>query len=209
MDLLLTFIDWVLHVEKHLLVFIDNYGTWVYALLFLIIFCETGLVFMPFLPGDSLLFVVGVLCGSGHMSLEIVCPLLIAAAFIGDNTNYWIGRKFGLTKLNRLIKPTHLQKAESFYQKHGGKTVLLARFAPIVRTIAPFVAGLGKMPYNRFMAFSIAGGILWVGCLTILGYYFGGLPWIRDNLTVVGIVIVLLSLLPAMITALHSRFFRS
>jgi membrane-associated protein len=206
MDLLAAFIDLVLHLDTHLLALTQEYGIWVYAILFLIIYCETGLVVMPFLPGDSLLFVAGALCGLGALQLELLAPLLMLAAFGGDNTNYWIGRLVGIRLLHRangLIKREHIDKTHVFYEKHGGKTVLFARFLPIIRTFAPFVAGIGLMRYRLFVLFSALGSLLWIGSLTVAGYFFGNIPVIKDNLTLMIVGIIVISLLPAI-----SEFFR-
>ena len=200
MDLLATFIDIVLHLDAHLLALTQEYGILVYAILFLIIYCETGLIVMPFLPGDSLLFVAGALCGLGALQLEWLAPLLMLAAFGGDNTNYWIGRLIGvrlLKRTNGLIKREHIDKTHAFYEKHGGKTILFARFLPIVRTFAPFVAGIGLMNYRLFVLFGALGSFAWIGSLTVAGYFFGNIPIIKDNLTLMILGIVVISLLPA------------
>jgi len=199
-DLIATFIDIVLHLDAHLLALTHEYGVWVYAILFLIIYCETGLVVTPFLPGDSLLFVAGALCGLGALQLEWLAPLLVLAAFSGDNTNYWIGRLVGVRLLRRatgLIKREHIDKTHAFYEKHGGKTILFARFLPIVRTFAPFVAGIGLMNYRLFVLFSALGALIWIGSLTVAGYFFGNIPIIKDNLTLMIVGIIVISLLPA------------
>lgn len=200
MDLLTAFIDIVLHLDAHLLALTQQYGVWVYAILFLIIYCETGLVVAPFLPGDSLLFVAGALCGLGALRLEWLLPLLMLAAFSGDNTNYWIGRLIGmrlLKRTNRLIKREHIDKTHAFYEKHGGKTILFARFLPIVRTFAPFVAGVGLMRYRLFILFSALGSLAWIGSLTVAGYFFGNIPVIKNNLTLMILGIIVISFLPA------------
>lgn len=200
MEFLAWFIDVVLHLDAHLLALTQQYGVWVYAILFLIVYCETGLVVAPFLPGDSLLFVAGALCGMGALQLELLAPLLMLAAFGGDNTNYWIGRLVGIPLLKRatgLIKREHLDKTHAFYEKHGGKTIIFARFLPIVRTFAPFVAGIGLMRYRLFVLFSLLGSVLWIGSLTVAGYFFGNIPIVKDNLTAIILGIIVLSLLPA------------
>ena len=200
MELLAAFIDIVLHLDAHLLALTREYGVWVYAILFLIIYCETGLVVTPFLPGDSLLFVAGALCGLGALQLEWLAPLLVLAAFSGDNTNYWIGRLIGvrlLKRTNGLIKREHIGKTHAFYEKHGGKTILFARFLPIVRTFAPFVAGIGLMNYRLFVLFSALGALIWIGSLTVGGYFFGNIPIVKDNLTLMIVGIIVISLLPA------------
>lgn len=209
MEIFATFLDVVLHLDVQLLALTQQYGVWVYAILFLIIFSETGLVIAPFLPGDSLLFVAGALCGMGALQLELLAPLLMLAAFSGDNTNYWIGRLIGLRMIQRLdgrlIKREHLEKTHAFYEKHGGKTILLARFLPIVRTFAPFVAGIGIMNYRLFMMFSAAGSIMWVGSLTLTGYFFGNIPVVKNNLTLIIIGIIVVSLLPALFELVRHR----
>jgi membrane-associated protein len=201
LELISGFIDIILHLDSHLLALTQEYGVWIYAILFLIIFCETGLVIAPFLPGDSLLFVAGALCGMGAMQLEILIPLLILAAFFGDNTNYWIGRLLGLRLLkrsDRLIKREHLDKTHIFYEKHGGKMIIFARFLPIIRTFAPFVAGIGLMRYRLFVLFSALGSVLWIGSLTVAGYFFGNIPVVKNNLTLIILGIIVISLLPAL-----------
>ena len=208
MDLLAAFIDIVLHLDAHLLALTREYGVWVYAILFLIIYCETGLVVTPFLPGDSLLFVAGALCGLGALRLEWLAPLLMLAAFSGDNTNYWIGRLIGMRLLKRtngLIKREHIDKTHAFYEKHGGKTILFARFLPIVRTFAPFVAGIGLMRYRLFMLFSALGSLAWIGSLTVAGYFFGNIPVIKNNLTLMILGIIVISFLPAILEFIRHR----
>ncbi|MCR4303292.1 MAG: DedA family protein [Gallionella sp.] len=202
MDLLTAFVDLVLHLDTHLLKLTVDYGVWVYAILFLIIYCETGLVVTPFLPGDSLLFVAGALCGMGALQLELLVPLLVLAAFAGDNTNYWIGRLIGIPLLKRangLIKREHLDKTHAFYEKHGGKTIIFARFLPIIRTFAPFVAGIGLMRYRLFMMFSALGSVMWIASLTVSGYLFGNIPVVKNNLTLIILGIIVISLLPALL----------
>lgn len=202
MELLSFLLDFVLHLDTHLLELVQQYGVWVYGILFLIIFCETGLVVTPFLPGDSLLFVAGMLCGMDALQLQWLLPLLMLAAFAGDNTNFWIGRLVGGKLLHhadsRWLKREHLDKTHAFYEKHGGKTILFARFLPIVRTFAPFVAGVGAMRYRVFVLFSAFGSVCWIGSMTLLGYLFGDIPFIKNNLTAMVLVIVLISFLPAL-----------
>ena len=201
--------DIVLHLDTYLLALTQQYGMWVYAILFLIIFSETGLVIAPFLPGDSLLFVAGALCGMGALQLELLAPLLILAAFSGDNTNYWIGRLIGTRLLGRtnakLIKREHLAKTHAFYERHGGKTIIFARFFPIIRTFAPFVAGVGLMHYRLFVIFSALGSFLWITSLTVAGYFFGNIPVVKDNLTLIILGIIAISLLPAFIEIIRHR----
>ena len=209
MEILTGFIDIVLHLDVHLQRLVADYGTWIYLILFLIIFCETGLVVTPFLPGDSLLFVAGTVAAGGAMDVHTLFLVLAAASFSGDNTNYWIGRYIGPRIFTRkgslLFNPAHLERTSRFYEKYGGKTVLIARFVPIVRTFAPFVAGIGRMAYARFLAYSFAGAILWIGSLTYAGYFFGNLPIVRDNLSIVIIAIVVISIMPGVIEFLRSR----
>ena len=191
----------ILHLDTHLLALVQQYGGWVYGILFLIIFSETGLVIAPFLPGDSLLFVAGALCGMGALQLQWLIPLLMLAAFSGDNCNYWIGRMAGLSLIKRLggslIRPEHLEKTHAFYEKHGGKTILFARFLPIIRTFAPFVAGIGMMRYRQFVLFSALGSLLWITGLSVAGFLFGNIPVVKNNLTLIILGIIIVSLLPA------------
>jgi membrane-associated protein len=199
--MLATFIDLILHLDVHLQLLTQEYGIWVYGILFLIIFCETGLVVAPFLPGDSLLFVAGALCGTGALQIELLAPLLMLAAFSGDNTNYWIGRLIGkrlVARSNgRWLKHEHLEKTHAFYEKHGGKTILFARFLPIVRTFAPFVAGIGEMSYRFFLTFSALGSVAWIGFFTLCGLFFGNIPAVKDNLMLIILGIIAISFLPA------------
>ena len=209
MEFLAAFIDIVLHLDKHLQVLIQNYGVWIYAILFLIIFCETGLVVMPFLPGDSLLFVVGALAAAGGMDIAIVMLVLISAALCGDNVNYFFGRWAGPRVFQlreaRWLNHRHLERSQAFYARHGGKTIVMARFVPIVRTFAPFVAGIGRMFYPRFLAFSVGGAILWVVSLCLAGYYFGNIPIVKKNLTAVIMGIIILSVLPVALSWWNTR----
>jgi membrane-associated protein len=197
--------DLAVHLDRHLAAFVAQHGAWVYGLLFLIVFCETGLVVTPFLPGDSLLFVVGTLAAAGGMDIGLVMAVLVAAALCGDNVNYWVGRWAGKHVVARFVNPAHLQRTHDFYARHGGKTIIIARFVPIVRTYVPFVAGLGTMPYGRYLAFCVAGALLWVGSLCLGGYFFGSIPVVRSNLTLVIMGIVLLSISPGIIAWLRAR----
>jgi len=203
LELLTTFIDIVLHLDQHLIWLIQNYGAWVYLILFLIIFCETGLVVMPFLPGDSLLFVAGALAANGAMEVQWLAALLMLASFSGDNTNYWIGRYFGPRIFSRtdsrLLNRSHLEKTNRFYEKHGGKTIIFARFLPIVRTFAPFVAGMGRMVYPRFMAYSAFGSFCWISFFVFGGYFFGNVPVVKENLTFFILGIIVISILPGIV----------
>jgi membrane-associated protein len=188
---------------------VQDYGVWVYAILFAIIFAETGLVFAPFLPGDSLLFVAGALCGLDALQLHWLMPLLMLAAFSGDNTNYCVGRLIGMRVFQRfegrLLKREHLDKTHSFYEKHGGKTILFARFMPIIRTFAPFVAGIALMRYRLFVLYSAAGSIGWIGSLTLAGFFFGNIPVVKNNLTLIILGVIFLSFLPAMIQYIQHK----
>jgi membrane-associated protein len=189
MDLIAFGLDFILHVDRHLAEFVSAYGNWVYALLFLIIFVETGVVVMPFLPGDSLLFVVGALCGLGLMSLPVVMLLLTVAAILGDQTNYSIGRYFGPKVFgwqnSRWFNRNAFDRTHAFYEQYGGITIVLARFMPFLRTFAPFVAGVAEMTRSKFTAYNVGGAILWVGGLTLAGYLFGNLPWVQKNLSMI------------------------
>ena len=209
MELITGFIDVVLHLDRHLQGLVANYGVWVYLILFAIIYCETGLVVTPFLPGDSLLFVAGAVAAAGAIDVHTLLAVLVLASFSGDNTNYWIGRFVGPRLFrrsgSRVLNPAHLERTQQFYEKHGGKTVVIARFVPIVRTFAPFVAGMGRMIYPRFLSYSFAGSVLWIGSLIYAGYYFGNLPFVRQNLSFVIIGIVVLSLMPGVVEFLRSR----
>jgi membrane-associated protein len=200
MELVAALWDFIVNLDAHLAAFIARHGAWVYGLLFLIVFCETGLVVTPFLPGDSLLFVVGTLAAAGGMDIGLVMALLIAAALCGDNVNYGIGRWAGPRVFRyenaRWLDRRHLERTHAFYERHGGKTIIIARFVPIVRTYVPFVAGVGAMPYARFLAFSVAGALLWVVSLTQAGYWFGNIPAVKDNLAAVIVLIVAISVLP-------------
>ena len=186
MDLVAFLIDFILHVDKHLFDFVQAYGAWVYALLFLIIFVETGVVVMPFLPGDSLLFVVGALCGAGMMNFPLTVALLTAAAILGNQSNYAIGRFFGPRVFqwenSRWFNKRAFDQAHAFYERYGGVTIVLARFMPFLRTFAPFVAGVAQMTRSKFTFYDVTGGALWVGGITTAGYLFGNLPWVKENL---------------------------
>jgi membrane-associated protein len=209
METLAVLWDLAVHLDRHLAAFVAQHGTWVYALLFAIVFCETGLVVTPFLPGDSLLFVTGALAAAGGMDIALVMTVLVLAALSGDNVNYWIGRWSGPRvfhyKESRWFNPKHLERTHAFYEKHGGQTIILARFVPIVRTYVPFVAGIGAMPYLRFLSFSIAGAVIWVVSLCSVGYFFGNLPVVKNHLTLVILGIVLLSISPGIIAWLRHR----
>jgi len=209
MELVAFFWDFLVHLDRHLATLLQQYGTWIYALLFLIVFCETGLVVTPFLPGDSLLFVAGTLWAAAGMYARALGITFIAAALCGDNVNYWIGRYLGPKvfrwERSRFFNRTALDYTRAFYAKHGGKTIVIARFVPIVRTFAPFVAGVGRMGYARFLAFSVGGAVLWVGLLVTAGYLFGNVPLVKNNLTIVIFAIILLSVSPIAIEYLRAR----
>ena len=199
------FIDFVLHIDKHLAEIVTNYQSWTYAILFVIIFCETGLVVTPFLPGDSLLFAAGAVAAMDGNPLNIyfLVPLTLLAAFIGDNTNYGIGRFLGTKvyeKDYKLIKRKYLDETHAFYEKHGGKTLVIARFMPIIRTFAPFVAGVGTMRYRRFLMFCIIGNLLWVNLFSFAGYYFGNIPMVKKNFSLVVLAIIFVSFIPPVYT---------
>ena len=209
MDLIRQLIDFVLHVDVHLNDLILTYGMWTYAILFAIIFCETGLVVTPVLPGDSLLFAAGAFAAAGSLDAVWLFILLSTAAIVGNVVNYWIGYLVGpgiLQKRNtRLLNREYLDRTHKFYEKHGGKTIVIARFIPIIRTFAPFVAGIGFMSYGRFMLFNVAAGIGWVGTFVFGGYYFGNLPTVKNNFTLVIAAIIVLSILPVVIEYLRHR----
>jgi membrane-associated protein len=212
MDFLLTAFDYFLHVDRHLNEFATEYGGWIYALLFLIVFLETGVVVTPFLPGDSLLFAAGALAAAGVIDVVGMLSLLTAAAILGDNTNYWIGRSVGprvFTEHSRWLKREHLLRTQRFYEVHGGKAVILARFVPIVRTFAPFVAGVGRMRYPRFLAFDVAGGLLWVWGFGLLGYFTGAIPFVKENFGLVTIAVILISVVPLGIELWRARVQRA
>ncbi len=205
-------LDLILHLDVYLDLLVNNYGPWIYAILFLVIFCETGLVVMPFLPGDSLLFIAGAVAAGGGMDPVLLGGLLMVAAILGDSTNYVIGRTAGERLFrnpnSKIFRRDYLQQTHDFYERHGGKTVTLARFLPILRTFAPFVAGIARMYYPRFLGFSVAGTILWVGGLVTLGYFFGNVPFIKTNLSLMIVVIIFVSLVPMIIGLVRSRMNR-
>lgn len=211
MDFIKTFIDYFLHLDDNLKIILENYGTWTYAILFLIIFVETGLVIMPFLPGDSLLFVAGSFAALGNFNIGLLILLLIIAAVLGDNTNYFIGKYLGNHAIKwkfrgkPMVSPKYIEKTEKFYEKYGVKTIILARFVPIVRTFAPFVAGVGEMKYSKFLPFDILGGILWVGIATLAGYWFGQMEVVKENFELVVIGIIFISILPIIIEVVKNK----
>lgn len=206
MDLIAQFIDVILHLDRHLALLVENYGVWIYAILFLIVFSETGLVVTPFLPGDSLLFVAGTLAAVGDMDVRILIVLLIAAAILGDTVNYAVGKWSGTRLLaSRWIKGDHIARTHAFFERHGGKTIVLARFVPIVRTFAPFVAGLGAMSYRRFLAYNVGGAVAWVVIFVGGGYWFGNLPIVKQNLSLILLGIIVLSVAPLAWEIVRSR----
>lgn len=199
MEIITFFIDFIIHLDEHLNQIVSTYGTWAYAILFLIIFLETGVVVTPFLPGDSLLFAAGAIASLGALNPFLLWALVFTAAVIGDGVNYTIGNKIGeriLARNTRLIKREHIDKTEAFYEKHGGKTIVLARFIPIIRTFAPFVAGIGRMQYRRFAVYNVLGAFLWTALFISLGYYFGNLPVVKDNFSIVIFGIIFVSFIP-------------
>ncbi|MDR3631587.1 MAG: DedA family protein [Desulfocapsaceae bacterium] len=202
-------VNFILHLDVHLVEIFQQYGTLTYAILFLIVFCETGLVVTPFLPGDSLLFAAGALAAGSALDIKILLVALFIAPLLGDQVNYWLGRLVGsklpFSEDARILKKQYLDKTHSYYEKFGGKTVIIARFVPIVRTFAPFVAGIGRMHYLKFISFSIAGALLWVGSFLLGGYYFGNIPFIKKNFTITIMVIILISLLPGLIEYMRHR----
>jgi membrane-associated protein len=201
-------IDFILHIDVHLATIVSQYGGWTYGILFLIIFCETGLVVTPFLPGDSLLFATGALAAATDLNIIILFVLLTAAAILGDAVNYWVGKTVGEKLFDgriRYLRREHLDRTHAFYEKYGGKTIVIARFVPIVRTFAPFVAGMGSMSYGKFAAYNVGGAILWIGSLLLAGFLFGNLPIVRDNFGLVIIAIIILSILPAVIEIVRGR----
>ncbi|WP_286953957.1 MULTISPECIES: DedA family protein [unclassified Pseudomonas] len=206
-------LDLILHLDAYLDLLVANYGPWIYAILFTVIFCETGLVVMPFLPGDSLLFIAGAVAAGGGMDPVLLAGLLMVAAILGDSTNYVIGRTAGERLFNnpysKIFRRDYLQRTHEFYERHGGKTVTLARFLPILRTFAPFVAGIAHMHYPRFLAFSVAGTLLWVGGLVTLGYFFGNVPFIKQHLSLMVLGIIFLSLVPMILGLLRGRLSRA
>lgn len=214
MDNIYFIIDFILHLDKHLTELVAAYGVFVYVILFLIVFCETGLVVTPFLPGDSLLFVAGSLAAveGGVMNVHFLVAILLAAAILGDTVNYTIGRKFGMKLFanpdSKIFRRSYLERTHNFYEKHGGKTIIIARFVPIVRTFAPFVAGVGSMSYGHFLLFNVIGAALWVGLLTYAGYLFGSMPVIKSNLSIVIIGIIFVSILPGVIELVRQKWLK-
>ncbi len=208
MDLLRNLMDLFLHLDQHLSRIIADYGVWTHLILFLIVFCETGLVITPFLPGDSLLFAAGTFAALGALDVRMVVFLLIIAAIIGDTVNYWVGAWIGPRAFSGKIgwlRQDYLERTHAFYEKHGGKTIILARFVPIIRTFAPFVAGVGTMSYGKFLTYNVVGAVLWVGLFVLGGYFFGNIPVVKENFTVVILAIIALSVMPIAVEALRAR----
>ena len=208
MELILKFIDIFLHLDEYLGTIIHDYGTLTYLFLFIVIFMETGLVVTPFLPGDSLIFAAGAFAGLGSLNPFIIFGLLSFAAIIGDTVNYWIGHAIGPRAFSgniRFLKKEYLDRTHAFYEKHGGKTIILARFIPIIRTFAPFVAGVGAMTYVKFISYNIIGGVLWVALFTFVGYFFGNLPIVQNNFSLVIMAIILISVMPAVIEFIKEK----
>jgi membrane-associated protein len=207
-DLLLFLVDFILHLDVHLDELVANYGTWIYVILFLIIFCETGLVVLPLLPGDSLLFAAGAIAASGRLDIALLCVLLITAAILGNAVNYWVGRVAGIElqrRFPRLIRQQYLDKTRAYFERYGGKTIIIARFVPIVRTVAPFAAGVGQMSHLRYQFYNVAGSVLWVMLLVPAGYFFANVPIVKENFSAVVIGIIILSVLPAIIEFVRER----
>ncbi len=208
MEIITYLIDLFLHLDKHLSSVIQSYGTWTYALLFFIIFLETGLVVTPFLPGDSLIFAAGTFAGLGSLHVGVLFLLLCTAAILGDTANYWIGHFIGPRAFSgeiRFLKKEYLERTHAFYEKHGGKTIILARFIPIIRTFAPLVAGIGAMSYGHFIAYNVIGGVAWVALFTFGGYFFGNLKFVQENFSFVVLAIIIISILPGVIEFFKER----
>ena len=208
MELILTLVDYFLHLDKYLGQIIQDYGTLTYAILFVIIFMETGLVVTPFLPGDSLIFAAGAFAGLGSLNIFYLFALLGFAAILGDTVNYWIGHYIGPRAFSgsvRFLKKEYMERTHAFYEKHGGKTIILARFVPIIRTFAPFVAGVGAMTYGKFISYNVIGGLLWVALFSFMGYFFGNLPAVQENFSLVIIAIVLISIMPGVIEYIKGK----
>jgi membrane-associated protein len=208
MEFLRSVVDLFLHLDEHLSQVISQYGVWTHLILFLIVFCETGLVITPFLPGDSLLFAAGTFAALGSLDLWLIVVLLITAAIIGDTVNYWVGAYIGPRAFRgdiRFLRRDYLDRTHAFYEKHGGKTIILARFIPIIRTFAPFVAGVGAMSYPKFITYNVVGAVLWVGIFVLGGYFFGTIPVVRKNFTLVIMAIILISVMPVLLEALRAR----
>jgi membrane-associated protein len=209
MELIASFIDLVLHLEVHLAELVRQYGPWIYAILFAIIFAETGLVVTPILPGDSLLFVAGTLAATGEMDVHLLVALLVVAAILGNSTNYaigrWLGKTFFRDRGSRWLNPEYIERTHAFYEKHGGMAVVISRFVPIIRTYVPFVAGLGAMTPGRFTLYNAAGAVAWIASITYLGYFFGNIPWVKKNLSFLILGILVVSVVPIAVAAIRAR----
>jgi len=210
MDIIHLFFDYFLHLDRHLSVVIESYGAWTYALLFLIVFCETGLVVTPILPGDSLLFAAGAFAAVGALEVQALCALLSIAAISGDTVNYWaghlVGPKIFQQERIRFMKKEYLDRTHEFYERHGGKTIIIARFVPIIRTFAPFVAGIGSMTYFRFITYNVVGGMAWIALFVLGGYFFGNIALVKENFTLVILVIIVISILPGIVEFARQRY---
>lgn len=202
-------IDFILHIGDHLQELVNNYGGWIYAILFLIVFCETGLVVLPFLPGDSMLFAAGTIAAVGEMNIFALIGLLIVAAMLGDFVNFEIGKHFGRKLFanpdSKIFKQSYLRKTEDYFAKYGGRTIIIARFIPIVRTFAPFVGGMGRMPYSEFVRYNVIGAVVWVTAFTLLGYFFGQLPFVKEHFSWIMIAIIVISVLPMVVEIIRHR----
>lgn len=209
MSYLYSIIDFIIHIDKHLTDLANTYGMWAYGIVFLIVFCETGLVVTPFLPGDSLLFAAGALATQGAFNVHLLAVLLLVAAIAGDAVNYAVGRRMGPAvferKDSKIFKPEYLSRTQHYFQKYGAKTIVIARFVPIVRTFAPFLAGVGSMPYSKFVMYNVTGAVAWVGLFTYAGYIFGETPLVQKNFKLVIVAIIILSILPAVIEVIRAR----
>jgi len=211
MELVNLIINFVLHMDTYLAQIVDLFGVWTYLLLFVVIFCETGLVITPFLPGDSIIFVAGALAGIGALNIVVLFFLLVTAAILGDSVNYWLGSVIGVKAFDgrfRYLKQEHLDKTHAFFERHGGKAIILARFVPLMRTFVPFVAGLGAMDYGHFITFNIIGGTVWVSLFLFAGYFFGSIPFVQDNFSLIILAVIMLSLIPVIIEVLRDKVIR-
>jgi len=209
MNIIMQFFNFIMHLDTHLTQLANDFGIWTYLILFIVIFCETGLVVTPFLPGDSLIFLVGALAASGELNFPVIIAVLMIAAVLGDSCNYEIGKYFGPKLFHKenvkFLNKEYLMKTHSFYEKHGGKTIIIARFIPIIRTFAPFVAGMGSMNYSKFISYNVIGGISWVALFSFAGFLFGDIPFVKNNFSLVILAIILISLLPGVIAYLKSK----
>jgi len=211
MELVNLIINFVLHLDTYLAQIVDVFGVWAYLLLFVVIFCETGLVITPFLPGDSIIFVAGALAGLGALNIVVLFFVLVTAAILGDSVNYWLGSVIGVKAFDgrfRYLKQEHLDKTHAFFERHGGKAIILARFVPLMRTFVPFVAGLGAMDYGHFIIYNIIGGTTWVSLFLFAGYFFGSVPFVQDNFTLIILAVIMLSVIPIIIEVLRDKVIR-